>query len=193
VASSTEHTIGLKKLFARSIPLAAVILGFSHSAGAASPPGGITLTDRCEIDPGNPSSPPGGWDQHRKTGRVILTMHGAAPVGARLRIIGPEAAALLVPFASGSDTPAIGYPAKITLLGASGTPLPLRVNARRYRPARGYHLRLAFTVFEMNSAKCRSLIVPPDQRSPPVNPHTRVRADMRHYYGVDEFGHPMVE
>ena len=185
---------------ALSVLAFAIALGLAATTGAtqgkaakpASPLAGVTLADRCEIDPGNPSSPPGGWDRNRKTGRVILTMHGTAPGGAKLRIAGSAGPVLLVPFVSGGDSPAIGYPAAITLLGASGQPLPAKLNGQRFQPARGYHARFAFTLLEMNGLKCRELIGPRDMSEPPFDPNTKAGRDAQKYYGVDELGRPMV-
>ena len=163
-----------------------------RAANPALQSAGVTLSDRCEIDPGNPASPPGGWDRNRKTGRVILTMHGTAPGGAKLRIAGSAGPVLLVPFVSGGDSPAIGYPATITLLGANGQPLPTKLNGQRFRAARGYHARLAFRLLEMNGLKCREPIGPRDMNEPPFDPNTKAGRDAQKYYGVDELGRPMV-
>jgi hypothetical protein len=162
------------------------------AAQAAPAPPGVTLVDRCEVSPGNPGSPPGGWDRNRKTGRVILTMQGTAPAGAKLRFVAANGAPTIVPFVSGADTPGFNYPIKVTLLSAASKPLKARLNGKLYAPAKGYHIRLAFTVDEMNAAKCRTLIAPPDPREFPWGVG-KVRPSMRPYYGVDEFGKPMVE
>jgi hypothetical protein len=162
------------------------------SAHAAPTPVGVTLVDRCEVDPGNPNSPPGGWDRNRKTGRVILTMQGTAPAGAKLRFVALNGTQTFVPFAAGGDTPPVAYPVKVTLVGPTGKPLSTRLNGKRFVPAKGYHARLAFTVDEMNGAKCRTLISAPNPREFPWGAG-KVRPSMRPYYGVDEFGKPMVE
>jgi hypothetical protein len=173
-----------------TVPLAFAVGAFAVQAAPA--PTGVTLVDRCEVSPGSPGSPPGGWDHNRKTGRVILTMQGSAPAGAKLRFVTRDGVTITVPFGAGTDTSPLSYPVKVTLLGASGKPLKSRVNGKRFIPAKGYHLRLAFTVEEMNGAKCRSLIAPPDPREFPWGVG-KVRPSMRPYYGVDEFGKPMVE
>lgn len=162
------------------------------SAQAAPAPAGVTLADRCEISPGNPNSPPGGWDKNRKTGRVILTMQGTAPAGAQLRFVALNGTQTLVPFAAGGDTPSVAYPVKVTLVGPNGKPLKTGLNGKRFVPATGYHARLAFTVDEMNGAKCRTLISAPNPREFPWGAG-KVRPSMRPYYGVDELGKPMVE
>ena len=109
-----------------------------------------------------------------------------------MRFVERNGAATIIPFVAGADTPAVGYPIKVTLLGANGRPLKTRLNGKPFVPAKGYHTRLAFTVEEMNGAKCRTLIAPPDPREFPWEAG-KVRPSMRPYYGVDEFGKPMVE